>query len=66
MPHYITLTNTEIAERISERIHSKKYREILHLKLIDGLSCEAVSEIVSMSPVQVQRIVSKCRKMIEK
>lgn len=65
MPHYITLTNTEIAERISERIHSKKYREILHLKLIDGLSCEAVSEIVAMSPVQVQRIVSKCRKMIE-
>lgn len=65
MQHYIELTNSEIAARIGERIHSKKYREILHLKLIDGLSCEAVSEIVSMSPVQVQRIVSKCRKMIE-
>lgn len=39
MQHYTTLTNSEIADRISERIHSKKYREILHLKLIDGLSC---------------------------
>lgn len=65
MQHYIELTNSEIAARIGERIHSKKYRKILHLKLIDGLSCEAVSEIVCMSPVQVQRIVSKCRKMIE-
>lgn len=65
MQHYIELTNSEIAERISERIHSKKYREILHLKLIDGLSCEAVSEAVGMSPVQIQRIVQKCRKMIE-
>lgn len=66
MQHYIELTNSEIAERISERIHSKKYREILHLKLIDGLTCEAVSEIVAMSPVQIQRIVQKCRKLIEK
>lgn len=64
--NYTTLTNSEISERIGERIHSAKYRRILHLKLIDGLSCEAVSEIVCMSPVQVQRIVSKCRKMIEK
>ena len=66
MQHYIELTNSEIAERISERIHSKKYREILHLKLIDGMTCEAVSEAVSMSPVQIQRIVQKYRKMIEK
>lgn len=66
MQHYTTLTNSEIAERISERIHSKKYREILHLKLIDGMTCEAVSEAVDMSPVQIQRIVSKCRKLIEK
>ena len=65
MQHYTTLTNSEIAERISEHIHSAKYREILRLKLIDGLSCEAVSEAVGMSPVQIQRIVSKCRKLIE-
>ena len=65
MQHYTTLTNSEIAARIGERIHSAKYREILHLKLIDGMSCEAVSEAVGMSPVQIQRIVSKCRKMIE-
>lgn len=65
MQHYTALTNSEIAERISEHIHSKKYREIMRLKLIDGLSCEAVSEAVGMSPVQIQRIVQKCRKMIE-
>lgn len=66
MQHYIELTNSEIAERISERIHSKKYREIMHLKLIDGLTCEAVSEAVGMSPVQIQRIVQKFRSMIIK
>ena len=64
--HYTTLTNSEISERIGERIHSAKYRRILHLKLIDGMSCEAVSEAVGMSPVQIQRIVQKCRKLIEK
>lgn len=65
MQHNVTLTNSQLAERISEHIHSKKYREIMRLKLIDGLSCEAVSEAVGMSPVQIQRIVSKCRKLIE-
>lgn len=38
MQHYTTLTNSEITERISEHIHSAKYREIMRLKLIDGLN----------------------------
>lgn len=65
MQHYTTLTNSEIAARIGEHIHSRKYREIMRLKLIDGLSCEAIAEAVAMSPVQIQRIVQKCRKLIE-
>lgn len=66
MQQYIELTNTEINDRIRERIHNKLYRRVMRLKLIDGLTCEKIAEDVQRSPVQVQRIVSQCRKMIEK
>lgn len=66
MQQYIALTNTEINDRIRERIHNKLYRRVLRMKMIDGLTCEKIAEEVQRSPVQVQRIVSQCRKMIEK
>ena len=64
MQHYITLTNSEIAERISEIIHSKRDREIMRLSLIDGLTLEATAESVDMSVSQIQRIVKHYKKLI--
>lgn len=66
MQNYVTLTNSEIAERISEKIHSERDRTIMRLKLIDGLSAERTAEIVDMSAVQIYRIVKRCKKLIEK
>lgn len=64
MQYYIELTNSEIAERISEIIHSKRDREIMRLKLIDGLTLEQTAEIVDMSVAQIQRIVKHYKKLI--
>ena len=66
MQNYVILTNSEIAERISENIHSERDRTIMRLKLIDGLSAERTAEIVDMSAVQIYRIVKRCKKLIEK
>lgn len=60
MQHYITLTNSELAERISEHIHSERNRKIMRLKLIDGLTYEKIAEIVEMSPRQIKNIVKSC------
>lgn len=59
-------TNSEINERIRERIHNKLYRRVLRMKMIDGITCEKIAEEVQRSPVQIQRIVSQYRKLIEK
>lgn len=64
MKNYITLTNSEVAERISEIIHSKRDREIMRLKLIDGFTLEQTAEIVDMSVAQIQRIVKHYKKLI--
>lgn len=64
MQHYIALTNSEIAERISEIVHSKRDREIMRLKLIDGLTLEQTAEAVEMSVPQIQRIVKHYKKLI--
>ena len=64
MKHNITLTNSEIANRISEIIHSKRDREIMRLSLIDGMTLEATAEVVDMSVSQIQRIVKHYRKLI--
>lgn len=60
MQNYITLTNSEIAERISEHIHSERNRRIMHMKLIDGLTYERIAEVVEMSPRQIKNIVKSC------
>lgn len=59
MQHYITLTNSEIAEIISEHIHSERDRHILKMKLIDGYTYEKIAEIVDMSPRYIRSIVKK-------
>ena len=65
MQHYIEATNTEIIERINERIHSERDRHILKLRFVDGKTYERIAEAVGMSPVQITRIVKRCRKLIE-
>ena len=41
MKHYITLTNSELNERISEMIHSERDRKIMRMKLVDGYTYSA-------------------------
>jgi DNA-binding CsgD family transcriptional regulator len=59
MQHYITLTNSEIAERIGEHIHSERNRQIMRMKLIDGYTYEKIAEIVQMSPRYVRTLVKR-------
>ena len=59
MQNYVTLTNSEIAERISENIHSERNRQIMRMKLIDGLTYEKIAEIVQMSPRYIRALVKR-------
>ena len=59
MQSYIVLTNSEIAELIGEHIHSERDRQILKLKLIDGLTYEKIAEIYEMSPRYIRSLVKK-------
>lgn len=59
MQQYVSLTNSEIAARIAERIHNARDRRVLYLRYIDGLTYEAIAEAVELSTVQVKRIVRR-------
>ena len=59
MQNYVSLTNSELAERISEYIHSERDRQILKMKLIDGLTYEKIAETVEMSPRYIRSLVRK-------
>lgn len=58
------MDNSIIAANIRERIHKKRDREILKLKLIDGETYEAIAEEVGMSTRGVKNIVKKHRETI--
>ena len=57
-------TNSQIRELIAEHIHSQRDREIMSLKLIEGMTFERIAETVDMSTVQVKRIVYRERPML--
>ena len=57
-------TNSEIDRRITEMIHKTKYRDIMHLRLVDGLTYEKIAEVVEMSPRQIKNIVKSCSSII--
>ena len=57
MQHYVTLTNSQLAELISEHIHSERNRQIMRLRLIDGMTYEKIAEIVQMSPRYIRSLV---------
>lgn len=59
MQYYVTLTNSELAELISEHIHSERDRQIMRMKLIDGLTYEKIAENVEMSPRYIRSLVRK-------
>lgn len=59
MQHYITLSNSQLAELISEHIHSERNRQIMRMKLIDGYTYEKIAEIVQMSPRYIRSLVRK-------
>lgn len=57
-------TNSEIQHIIDEWIHSQKDREILHLRLIDGLTIEELAERFDRSPRQMQRIINRLQTIV--
>ena len=64
MQQYITLTNSQLAELISENIHSERNRQIMRMKLIDGYTYEKIAEIVQMSPRYIRSLVKRLTKSI--
>lgn len=56
MPEY---TNSQIRALIDEYIHSKRDREILCKRLIDGICYEPLAEEFQMSVRQIKTIVYK-------
>lgn len=51
------ITNSEIDYLISEYIHSQRDREVLHLRLVDGLTYEKIACKMDMSVRQIKNIV---------
>lgn len=51
------ITNSEIDHLISEYLHSQRDREVLHLRLVDGLTYEKIADKMDMSVRQIKNIV---------
>lgn len=51
------LSNSERRALIDEYIHKEKYRNVLKLRLIDGLTYEEIAERVDMSTQQIKTII---------
>ena len=52
-------TNSQICGIIDEHIHSRRDREIMKRRLIDGICYEPLAEEFELSTVQVKRIVRR-------
>ena len=57
-------TNSEMRELINEHIHNEKYRRILLLRYIDGLTYERIAEAVDMSTPQIKNIIYKAQQKL--
>lgn len=53
------ITNSQINAAIEEYCHSKRDRELLKSRYIDGLTYEALAEQYDLSVTQTKRIVYK-------
>lgn len=55
-------TNTQIKILIDEHIHSKRDREILYLRLVDGITLEGIASQFQLDTKTVWRIIHKNEK----
>lgn len=53
------ISNSEIDNLINEWIHSERDRQVLHLRLVDGLTYEKIADRMEMSDRQIKNIVYK-------
>ena len=58
------ISNSELEKLIDEWIHSKRDREILKRRLIDGIIYEDLAEEFDMSVRQIKNIVYKSEQKI--
>ena len=54
-------TNSEINNRIAERIHSERDRQLMRRRLIDGRTYDELSVEFFLSRRQVARIIARAR-----
>lgn len=57
-------TNSQIRERIDERIHNERDRGILKRRFIDGVRLEPLAEEFDLSVQRVKAIVAQGKKRI--
>ena len=57
-------TNSQIRAIIEEHIHSKRDREILCMRLIDGLCYDQIAAEYGMSARQIKNIVYKSEALL--
>lgn len=53
------IKNSDIERYIEEYVHNKKYREVLKLRMIDGLTFEAIADTAEISTRHAKTIVYK-------
>lgn len=58
------ISNSEIDKAITDWIHNKRNREILHDRLIDGMIFDELSAKYNLSVQQIKTIVYKGKKTI--
>ena len=59
-------TNSEIDRCISEQIHNQKYRDIMHMRLVDGYTYERIAEAFEMSPRYLRALVKRLQNSLNK
>ena len=64
MKHFKDISNTDIDKAISDWIHNKRNREILHDRLVDGLIFDELSSKYNLSVQQIKSIVYKGKETI--
>ena len=60
------LSNTQIENLIDEWIHSRRDRELLKSRFLDGITFERLSELYELSVTQTKTIVRKSKEVLSK
>ena len=59
-------TNSQIKALIEEHIHSRRDRQVLYLRLVDGLTFEKIAEEMELSVRYTKTIVYNAEKVLFK